>query len=71
MCHLRPGEDLRAELKDTLAPAELDALMASTHRPNYVVQVRILPPCWLVAGVSEQSGGRAGRRRCWAGPRPP
>ena len=102
MCHLRPGEDLRAELKDTLKPEvcpaagtlesvisctshlawkqpapgarrrwpdwlqpaclvdcytaglpdqhvpcpwlmclqELEALLASAHRPNYVVQVR-------------------------------
>ncbi|KAL4435491.1 hypothetical protein ABPG77_006253 [Micractinium sp. CCAP 211/92] len=39
MCHLRPGENLEAELKDTLPPHELKALLASTHRPNYVVQV--------------------------------
>ena len=49
MCHLRPGEDLRAELKDTLKPEELEALLASAHRPNYVVQVRggyCLPVSW-------------------------
>ncbi|PSC76825.1 UPF0187 chloroplastic [Micractinium conductrix] len=39
MCHLRAGEDLEKELKDTLGPEELKALMASAHRPNYTVQV--------------------------------
>ncbi len=39
MCHLRPGEDIRAEVKDILLPEEVDALVASTHRPNYCMQV--------------------------------
>lgn len=34
-----PRLPLQAELKDTLPPHELKALLASTHRPNYVVQV--------------------------------
>ncbi|PSC69999.1 low-CO2 inducible [Micractinium conductrix] len=39
MCHLRPGENLEEELKETLPAHELKALLSSTHRPNYVVQV--------------------------------
>ncbi|KAI7836516.1 hypothetical protein COHA_009617 [Chlorella ohadii] len=39
MCHLRPGEDLRAELEGKLKPEELDALLKSAHRPNYTCQV--------------------------------
>lgn len=39
MCHLRDGEDLRKELEGTLEPAEVEALMASTHRPNFTCQV--------------------------------
>ncbi|PRW33726.1 UPF0187 chloroplastic [Chlorella sorokiniana] len=54
MCHLRPGEDLRVELKDTLKPEELEALLASTHRPNYVVQVltAIIKTAQLPAAVT-------------------
>jgi predicted membrane chloride channel (bestrophin family) len=39
MCHLRPGEDLRAELEGKLKPEELEALLSSAHRPNYTCQV--------------------------------
>ncbi len=39
MCHLRQGEDLEAELAGTLSPAELSALMAAKHRPNFCTQV--------------------------------
>ena len=39
MCHLRPGENLEAELKDILPEHEIKALLASAHRPNYVCQV--------------------------------
>lgn len=39
MCHLRPGENLEEELTATLPAHELKALLASAHRPNYVVQV--------------------------------
>ena len=39
MCHLRPGENLEAELKDILPQHEIKALLASAHRPNYVCQV--------------------------------
>ncbi|KAI7839791.1 hypothetical protein COHA_006590 [Chlorella ohadii] len=39
MCHLRQGEDLEAELAGTLTPAELSALMAAKHRPNFCTQV--------------------------------
>jgi hypothetical protein len=43
MCHLRPGENLEAELKNVLPPNELSALLASAHRPNYCVQVCPVP----------------------------
>lgn len=36
-CPPLPGP--QEELKETLPPHELKALLASTHRPNYVVQV--------------------------------
>lgn len=49
MCHLREGENLEAELKDTLKPQELKALLASAHRPNYTCQVRPRPGCAAVA----------------------
>jgi hypothetical protein len=39
MCHLRAGEDLEKELTGKLLPAELSALLASAHRPNYCMQV--------------------------------
>lgn len=39
MVHLRPGEDLRKELKDVLKPEELDLLEASPHRPNTVLMM--------------------------------
>ena len=39
MCQLREGEDLEAELKDSMQPQELEALLAATHRPSYVCQV--------------------------------
>jgi hypothetical protein len=39
MCHLRDTDDLRRELTGILTPRELDALLASTHRPNYCMQV--------------------------------
>lgn len=44
MCHLRDTDDLRTELTGILTPRELDALLASTHRPNYCMQVR----AWLI-----------------------
>ncbi|EFN53823.1 hypothetical protein CHLNCDRAFT_32075 [Chlorella variabilis] len=39
MCHLRPGENIEEEVKDILKPEEVKALAASTHRPNYCMQV--------------------------------
>jgi predicted membrane chloride channel (bestrophin family) len=39
MCHLRPGENIEEEVKDILKPEEVKALVASTHRPNYCMQV--------------------------------
>ncbi|PRW33911.1 hypothetical protein C2E21_7229 [Chlorella sorokiniana] len=39
MCHLRSDEDLYRELATKLKPQELEALMSSSHRPNYTVQV--------------------------------
>ena len=41
MCHLRADEDLYHQLATKLEPEELEALMASTHRPNYCVQARV------------------------------
>ncbi|KAI7843435.1 hypothetical protein COHA_002913 [Chlorella ohadii] len=38
MCHLRSDEDLYRELSTKLKPQELEALMSSSHRPNYTVQ---------------------------------
>ncbi|GAB4816433.1 hypothetical protein N2152v2_003479 [Parachlorella kessleri] len=39
MCHLRPGEDIRKELEGILLPHEIEGVVKSTHRPNYVLQV--------------------------------
>jgi hypothetical protein len=46
MCHLREGEDLEAELKDSMQPQEMKALMAATHRPSYACQVRTRHGGW-------------------------
>lgn len=37
--HLVLGQDLAGELQNVLKPAELEKLMASSHRPNHVVQI--------------------------------
>lgn len=40
MCHLRKGDDLVKELENVgLKPHEIEAVLKSTHRPNYALQV--------------------------------
>lgn len=40
MCHLRKGDDLKLELETVgLLPHEVEAVLASAHRPNYALQV--------------------------------
>lgn len=39
MCHLRDEHDIRTETEGLLRPAEVDALVASEHRPLYCIQV--------------------------------
>ncbi|DBA73418.1 hypothetical protein WJX77_011203 [Trebouxia sp. C0004] len=39
MCHLREEGDVEAELEAVLQPEELALLLASKHRPNYVLQI--------------------------------
>lgn len=55
MCHLRQGEDLEKELAGTLSPAELAALLAAKHRPNFCTQVGI-----RLAGAGQQGWRGAG-----------
>ena len=75
MCHLREGENLEAELRDTLRPEELRALLASTHRPNYTCQVR--PPaclasaCCTSAPLDASWRRSVSRRRSSSPPSPP
>lgn len=39
MCHLREEGDAESELQDVLQPEELRTLLATKHRPNYVLQI--------------------------------
>lgn len=41
MCHLRSDEDVEKELTGKLRDDELKALLASTHRPNYIMQASL------------------------------
>ncbi|KAI3425146.1 hypothetical protein D9Q98_008917 [Chlorella vulgaris] len=57
MCHLRPNENIAEEVKDILKPEEVKALVASTHRPNYCMQVltACLKSAQLPAAVTSNS----------------
>lgn len=39
MCHLRDDHDVKDELQGVLQPHELDILLATSHKPNYILQV--------------------------------
>lgn len=38
MCQLREDKDLRAELSGLLAPHEIAAVLASSHKPTFCLQ---------------------------------
>lgn len=61
-CHLRAGENLERELLGKLPPKELQALLSSTHRPNFCKQASLPRLCsrTRMLAVHMVAAGQAG-----------